>query len=387
MASSTWLSAAVRVAESSTLVLRPSGELPEAAPDVVLPDRGARADGAGIRRLLRKAKHDRRVARLLIKPGDSGRRSGASASCASHPRLQTSGKPVYAFLEMAGAQEYLLASAADRIVMLPSATLDLTGWPATRCSCGDIRLDQHLPGLSPHRRLQDRRQHLHGADVHAGASRMSESLNRDQFEQIVRMISDGRRQPEDELRALIDRGPFRRTRRCGWAWWTSWRTRTSSTISRASRSARWSRSPTTRARHGPRRAATGEAGRHQRRRHHRQRPQRPRSGERSAGRVETLVSAIRAAQTAAPEPHPARRQPRRVVDCLGRDLARADDRSRTGCRWWSRCRTSRRPAATTWPWPATSSSRTRGRSPGRSVYTGKFVTGGRSRSWGRTSRA
>ena len=37
---------------------------------------------------------------------------------------------------------------------------------------------------------------------------MSESLNRDQFEQLVRAIADGRRKPEDEVRALIDQGPF-----------------------------------------------------------------------------------------------------------------------------------------------------------------------------------
>ena len=37
---------------------------------------------------------------------------------------------------------------------------------------------------------------------------MSESLNKDQFDQLVRAIADGRRKPEDEIRALIDRGPF-----------------------------------------------------------------------------------------------------------------------------------------------------------------------------------
>jgi protease-4 len=37
---------------------------------------------------------------------------------------------------------------------------------------------------------------------------MSESLNKDQFDQLVRAIADGRRKPENEIRTLIDRGPF-----------------------------------------------------------------------------------------------------------------------------------------------------------------------------------
>ena len=41
--------------------------------------------------------------------------------------FKTSGKPVYAFLEYGGDREYYLATAADKIFLVPSATLDLTG--------------------------------------------------------------------------------------------------------------------------------------------------------------------------------------------------------------------------------------------------------------------
>ena len=41
--------------------------------------------------------------------------------------FRTSGKFVHAWLEFAGDREYYLASAADRIYLLPSASLDLTG--------------------------------------------------------------------------------------------------------------------------------------------------------------------------------------------------------------------------------------------------------------------
>src|SRR6185295_15575556 len=40
---------------------------------------------------------------------------------------RTSGKPVYAYLEYGGDRDYYLASAADKIFLMPSSTLDLTG--------------------------------------------------------------------------------------------------------------------------------------------------------------------------------------------------------------------------------------------------------------------
>ena len=42
--------------------------------------------------------------------------------------FKTSGKGVTAFLEAAGGMEYYLATAADRIVMLPAGQLDLGPW-------------------------------------------------------------------------------------------------------------------------------------------------------------------------------------------------------------------------------------------------------------------
>src|SRR4029079_13352229 len=41
--------------------------------------------------------------------------------------FRTSGKPVYAFLEYGGDREFFLATAADKIFLVPTATLDLTG--------------------------------------------------------------------------------------------------------------------------------------------------------------------------------------------------------------------------------------------------------------------
>ena len=79
--------------------------------------------------IIRKAKTDRRIARLLIKPdmADSPYWAKLQEIRDAIVDFKQSGKPVYAFLETASDQQYYLASAADTIYLLPTSTLDLTG--------------------------------------------------------------------------------------------------------------------------------------------------------------------------------------------------------------------------------------------------------------------
>ena len=200
------------IGSSSTLILRPAGDLPELIPEVVLPI----ADGRdltvrGYVDVIRKAKHDRRVARLLIKPGGLESPFWAKIQEIREALVdfRRSGKPVYAFLEYGGGKEYFLASAADKVYLLPTSTLDLTGLASYEVF---LRGTFDWVGTYP--------DFLHVGDFKTAVNtytektftpahrEMSESLNRDQFDQLVRAIADGRRKGEDEVRALIDRGPF-----------------------------------------------------------------------------------------------------------------------------------------------------------------------------------
>src|SRR4029453_1097503 len=120
-----------RVSERSTLVLRPGGELLDVVPIDVLQFAG-RSDAHTVRGYvdaLRKAKIDKRVTAVLLAP-----RPFSSPFWATGQELReaivdfrTPGKPVYAFLEYGGDREFFLASAADKIFLVPTATLDLTG--------------------------------------------------------------------------------------------------------------------------------------------------------------------------------------------------------------------------------------------------------------------
>ena len=207
------ISPRARVVRDSTLVLRPGGELFEVPPDDVL----NLVSGAETRTIrayvesLRKAKIDKRIKGVLLAPRalDSPFWAKVQELRDALVDFRTSGKPVYAFLEYGGDREYYLATAADRIFLLPTATLDLTG-----VATYEVFLRGTLDWIGTFPDL------LHIGDYKTAVNvftektytpahkEMSTSLNHDQFQQLVRAISDGRRKTEAEVRAAIDQGPL-----------------------------------------------------------------------------------------------------------------------------------------------------------------------------------
>ena len=78
---------------------------------------------------LRKAKSDNRVRAVLLKPTTFsspywGKMQEIRDALVD---FKESGKPLYAYLEYGGDREYYLASAADKVFLMPASTLDLTG--------------------------------------------------------------------------------------------------------------------------------------------------------------------------------------------------------------------------------------------------------------------
>src|SRR5262245_46122315 len=125
------LSAAPSVPSSATLVLRPGGALQEIVPDDVVGQVfGRDVDTVrGFVDSLRKAKRDPRIKTVLLMPSSLelpywGKVQELRDSVLD---FRKSGKKVVAFLEYGGDREYYLASAADRVFLLPSSSLDLVG--------------------------------------------------------------------------------------------------------------------------------------------------------------------------------------------------------------------------------------------------------------------
>jgi protease-4 len=178
------------VPSNATLVLRVGGSLAELAPaDVVGYLRGSKTPTVrSIVDNLRKATVDPRVKAVLLKPTGFESPFWAKVQEVRDAVLdfKKSGKPVYAYLEYGGDREYYLATAADKVFLMPSTPLDLH------------RIGQYKTAVNTFKEK----------GYTAAHKEMDESMNRDLYDQIVRGIADGRKKNEADVRALIDQGPF-----------------------------------------------------------------------------------------------------------------------------------------------------------------------------------
>lgn len=157
-----------------------------------------------------RAKRDGRIKSLVISPrASSPLWAQAQELRAAIIDFRTSGKPVTAFLETGGVQEYYVASAADRVVLMPAGTLDLTGIATYEIF---LRGTMEKLGVTPDL--------LHIGDFKTASNtftergftkahkEMSQSLNRDWYDELVRALADSRKKTPEEIRKLIDGGPY-----------------------------------------------------------------------------------------------------------------------------------------------------------------------------------
>src|SRR3954464_739835 len=201
------------VPSNATLLLKAGGSLSELAPaDVVGYLRGSRTPT--VRTVvdnLRKAKVDPRVRAVLLKPTGFQSPFWAKVQEVRDAVLdfKKSGKPVYAYLEYGGDREYYLATAADKVFLMPSAPLDLVGVATyelfLRGTFDKIGAIPDLHHIGEHKTATNT---FTQKGFTASRKERSESRNRDLYEQIVRDIGDSRRKDEAEMRRLIDEGPF-----------------------------------------------------------------------------------------------------------------------------------------------------------------------------------
>ena len=201
------------VASNSVLVLRVGGDLNEIAPtDVFGYLRGQRTPTVrAIVDDLRKAKVDGRVSAVLLKPTgfDSPFWAKVQEIRDAIIDFKKSGKPVYAYLEYGGDREFYLATAADKIFLMPSSPLDLNGIATyqlfLRGTLDKIGAYPDLHHIGQYKTAVNTFTEKGYTPAH---KEMDQALNQDLYDQLVRGIADGRKKNEAEVRALLDEGPF-----------------------------------------------------------------------------------------------------------------------------------------------------------------------------------
>ena len=207
------LSRGPSVPEQSILVLRPGGELNETLPDDVVGQFLGR-DASTVRgfvRSLQMAKRDPRIQTVLLMPStlESPFWGKVQELRDALIDFRQSGKKVIAFLEYGGDREYYLATAADRVFLLPTSPLDLTGVASyevfLRGAFDTVGAYPDFVHIGEYKTAVNQLTEKGFTPAHR---EMSESLNHDMYDQLVRGIAMARKKTESEVRTLIDQGPF-----------------------------------------------------------------------------------------------------------------------------------------------------------------------------------
>jgi protease-4 len=201
------------VPANAVLVVRVEGDLADSASDTVFESVvGVRRNGTrAIVENLRKARADRRIAAVIVRP--------VGLTSAYWARLQevrdaildfkASGKPVVAHLEYGGDREYFVATACDRVFLLPTSPLDVSGFATyelfLRGTLDKIGAYPDFLHIGDYKTAPNQLTEKTFTPAHR---EMSESLNRDLFDQFVQAVAAGRKKTPAEVRQLIDDGPF-----------------------------------------------------------------------------------------------------------------------------------------------------------------------------------
>lgn len=168
------------------------------------------ADYLAVVTLLRWARDDRQLRGVLVRIDDLhaswARIQGLRRAI---ERLRAAGKRVWVYLERAGVGEYYLASAAERILCAPAATLDVTGLASealfVRETLDRVGIDAEVVHVGRYKAAGEMVTRSGMSDAHR---EMLEALVDDLFGQIADGVAAGRDLDAALVRDVLGRGPF-----------------------------------------------------------------------------------------------------------------------------------------------------------------------------------
>jgi protease-4 len=202
------------VPDHSTLILRIGGELVETTPNDVVGQLTGGARAQTVRSYvdaLRRAKADPRIESVLIVPTPFQSPYWGKVQEIRDAVLdfRKSGKRISAYLEYAGEREYYLATAAEKIYLVPSSNLDVTGMATyevfLKGALDKIGAQADFEKIGDYKTAPNQLTQTTFTPTHR---EMTESLTRDMYDQLVKAIADTRKKTVEEVRVLIDEGPF-----------------------------------------------------------------------------------------------------------------------------------------------------------------------------------
>jgi protease IV len=201
------------VAKNSVLVLKVSGDLPDYTPE----DPTAKLFGMGggesfssLLTQLRKAKVDERIGAVLIDiqfPQIGMAKADELRDTIKDVR--SSGKPVYAYMEVGSNKEYYIATACDKVFLPPSGDLAINGLAANimfyRGMLDKIGVEPEFIQIGKYKNAPD--QYMR-KDMAEGHREVMNAILDDYFVRMTNAIADSRKKSPEDVKAIIDNAPY-----------------------------------------------------------------------------------------------------------------------------------------------------------------------------------
>src|SRR6185436_10927654 len=200
------------IGDNSLLTLRVAGSLPDYSPDDPLKKYFGGPDQSltGLVMQFKKAKADKRIKAILLDVDVSGVGWGKAEEIRDAiTDFRSSGKPVYAYMELGLNKEYYIASACDKIYVAPPGELFINGLAADvmffRGSLDKLGIYPDIYQIGKYKSAGDMFTQKQMTDAHR---EYINSLLEDLYGRYVNTIAQARKKTPEEVRALIDNAPY-----------------------------------------------------------------------------------------------------------------------------------------------------------------------------------
>ena len=202
------------IASNSVLSLNISGELP----DYVAEDQFAKAVGlrqeqsfTSILTQLRKAKVDDRIKAVILNINFPGIGWGKAYELREAiADFKTTGKPVYAYMEIGMNREYYIATAADKIFLAPAGDLYVNGFAAEamfyKGSLDKLGIEAEVIQVGP--KYKNAPDQYTKKEMGEGQKEVINAVLDEYFKQFTTAIADTRKKSVEDVVAIIDNAPY-----------------------------------------------------------------------------------------------------------------------------------------------------------------------------------
>ena len=201
------------VPDNSVLVLNVSGSLPDYAPE----DSMARLFGisqpqslTSLITQLRKAKVDKRVGGVVVDINFPGVGWGKAEELREAIKdFRSSGKPVYAYMELGTNKEYYIATAAEKIFLPPAGDLYVNGFAANatfyRGSLDKLGIEPQFIKIGKYKNAPDQ---YTEKEMTEGQREVINSVLDEYYGRLSQTIAEERKKSVEDVKAIIDNAPY-----------------------------------------------------------------------------------------------------------------------------------------------------------------------------------